>query len=142
MPPEQKPSICVHASCAALDGAAVLITGAPGAGKSDLLLRLIDRGFSLVADDQVLVEDGRASAPANLAGLIEVRGLGILRLQYSSRVKLALVACLGRGERLPQPATDPDFGLPRILIDPERAASPQILALALQATLGQVAFAA
>jgi HPr kinase/phosphorylase len=142
MPPEPGPARCIHASCAARDGAGVLITGASGAGKSDLLLRLIDRGFALVADDQVLVQEGWASPPPRLAGLIEVRGLGILRLPYLSRAKLALVASLGRGERLPEPVCDAAFGLPMIQLDPDRAAAPQILALALQATLGEVAFAA
>lgn len=132
----------IHASCAAFEGAAVLITGAPGTGKSDLLLRLIDRGFALVADDRVLVEDGWASAPRSLAGLIEVRGLGILRLPYLERAKLALIASLGRAERLPLPETDPAFGLPLVRIDPDRAASPQIVALALRTTLGHIAFAA
>ena len=65
----------IHGSCAARDGAAVLLLGPSGSGKSDLALRLLDRGFLLVADDQVLIEDGVARAPPPLAGLLELRGL-------------------------------------------------------------------
>ncbi len=91
----------VHASCAArlgLDGSeAVLLVGPPGAGKSDLVLRLIHAGWGLVADDQVVVEDGVASAPAALAGVLEVRGLGLFRLPYVASARLRLVCCGARG---------------------------------------------
>ena len=56
------PGMPLHASCAALRGDGVLILGPPGAGKSELVLRLLGRGWDLVADDQVehvvLLEDG------------------------------------------------------------------------------------
>ena len=72
----------VHASTVAVDGRAVLITGPSGSGKSDLALRLLDRGFILVSDDQTIVKkDGDrllASAPPNIAGKLEVRGIGIV----------------------------------------------------------------
>ena len=62
----------VHASAVAADGRAVLITGPSGSGKSDLALRLLDRGFTLVSDDQTIVRrEGSkliASAPPNIAG--------------------------------------------------------------------------
>ena len=74
----------VHATCVSLYGAGLIIRGPSGAGKSDLALRLIDRGARLVADDRVdlLVSDNGviARAPETLAGLLEVRGLGILRV--------------------------------------------------------------
>ena len=77
----------IHGTCVAFaDGdhwSAVLLQGRSGVGKSDLALRLIDVGASLVADDQVALAavDGRvtASAPDRLAGLLEVRGLGIVK---------------------------------------------------------------
>ena len=71
----------VHATAVALDGRAVLIFGPSGSGKSDLALRLIDRGWRLVADDRVVLTAAGgglvASAPPALAGLIEERGVGI-----------------------------------------------------------------
>mgnify|MGYP006207984755 CR=1 FL=1 len=71
----------VHTSCIAIGGRAVLIGGRSGRGKSDLALRLIDRGASLVSDDYTVVHrrDGRpvASAPDTIAGKIEVRGVGL-----------------------------------------------------------------
>ncbi|WP_040850329.1 HPr kinase/phosphorylase, partial [Nitrospirillum viridazoti] len=76
--------IRVHATCVSVGGAGVLLRGASGSGKSDLALRLVDAGALLVADDQVaLAADPTATlltatAPERLAGLIEVRGLGIL----------------------------------------------------------------
>jgi HPr kinase/phosphorylase len=76
----------IHASSVAIDKSAVLLAGSAGAGKSDLALRLIDQGAELVADDQtMLVQTGEmliASAPAAIAGLIEVRHIGLLRLPY------------------------------------------------------------
>lgn len=77
----------IHASSIALGGRAVLIAGAAGRGKSDLALRLIDRGALLVSDDYTRLEarDGRlwASAPETIAGRIEVRGVGIVELDHA-----------------------------------------------------------
>ncbi|TPG42926.1 aldolase [Sphingomonas koreensis] len=88
----------LHASCVAIGGRAVLIEGRSGSGKSDLALRLIDRGATLVSDDYtVLVRDkGQlvAIAPANIAGQIEVRGLGIVPIDHVERVPVALVITL------------------------------------------------
>lgn len=74
----------VHATCVDWDGAGLLIRGPEGSGKSDLALRLIDAGARLVADDRCEVEaaDGGlvARPPATIAGRLEVRGLGIVRL--------------------------------------------------------------
>jgi len=129
----------VYASCAARGGQAVLVTGEPGSGKSDLVLRLLDRGFELVADDRVDIAAGYASAPAALAGLLEVRGLGILRLPYLPRARLALLVRLsGEPERLPLPERDPDHGLPVIGVRPDAASAAQRVALALDCALGRV----
>jgi HPr kinase/phosphorylase len=128
----------LHASCAARPGPdgydAVLLTGPPGAGKSDLLLRLIDRGFQLIADDQVIVEDRLARAPAALAGLLEVRGLGLFRLPFLATATPRLVVRLGlTTARLPLPELDPDLGLPLVTIDPQHPSAPARVALALEA---------
>ncbi len=85
----------LHASCVAIDGRAVLIEGRSGAGKSDLTLRLVDRGAVLVSDDQTLCQRSggtlHATAPDRIAGLIEVRGLGLTAMPFATRVPIALV---------------------------------------------------
>lgn len=124
----------VHASCAAHDGSGVLLIGPAGSGKSDLLLRLIDRGFDLVADDRVEIEGGVARAPAALAGLLEVRGLGIIQLPYRACVPLALVVAMGRSERLPEPTQH--LGLPLIHVDPSQASAAARVDAALRCRAG------
>jgi serine kinase of HPr protein (carbohydrate metabolism regulator) len=88
----------IHASCVAIDGQAVLIEGGSGTGKSDLALRLIDRGAVLVSDDYTLLlrREGRliARAAANLAGRIEVRGIGILAMPHVEDVPVALLVAI------------------------------------------------
>jgi len=133
----------LHASCAAWatpDGTdALLLLGPPGAGKSDLLLRLIDRGFTLVADDQVIITNLIAVPPKSLAGLIELRGLGIFRLPYLASAPLRLVINLGPpATRLPEPETHA-LGLPMVTIDPTTPSAAARAALALEAACGRVA---
>ena len=118
----------------------MLLLGPAGAGKSDLLLRLIDRGFSLVADDQVLIDGLMASPPAVLAGLLEVRGLGLLRLPYTAPAGLVLAVALRRGERLPLPCRYQDLDLPMVLVDPWPASAPMLVELALDAVQGRGSF--
>ena len=89
----------VHqATCVAINGRAVLIEGPPGSGKSSLALTLIDRGAVLVGDDGLALEprDGRlyASPPPNIAGLLEVRNLGLLEFPTVGNVPVALVVRL------------------------------------------------
>jgi HPr kinase/phosphorylase len=129
----------MHASCAARDGLGILLTGSPGCGKSDLLLRLLDRGFALVADDQVAIgEDGMARAPASLAGLIEIRGLGIMRFPFIAAARPVLVAQLGKHiARLPSPRRDPVLDLPAIAIDPRPATAAQVAVLAFETVTGR-----
>jgi hypothetical protein len=105
----EAPDALIHATCVAIGGRAVLLAGPPGAGKSDLALRLIDRGAALVSDDytELRKSGGRllARAPATIAGRIEVRGLGIVDLPAAADVPVCLHADLGAApERLPEPA--------------------------------------
>ena len=129
----------VHASTVALDGRAVVISGPSGAGKSDLALRLLDRGFTLVSDDQTLVRrDGDkliATAPPNIAGKLEIRGIGIVEMERLSDVPVALIVELTSDiQRLPDDSRErPILGvrLPLISIDAMTASAPSKVALAL-----------
>jgi serine kinase of HPr protein (carbohydrate metabolism regulator) len=129
----------VHASTVALDGRAVVIGGPSGAGKSDLALRLLDRGFTLVSDDQTLVRrDGArliATAPPNIAGKLEVRGIGIVEMERLSDVPVALIVELTSDiQRLPDDSRErPILGVrvPLISIDAMTASAPSKVALAL-----------
>ena len=137
----------MHGSCAARDGHGVLLIGPPGAGKSDLVLRLLGRGFDLVADDQVDIAEGQVSAPAALAGLLEVRGLGILRLPYVPSAHLALVVDLTlRADRLPEPGlhaglpgSHAGLKVPLVHIDADAASAPDRVIMALDCALGRIA---
>jgi serine kinase of HPr protein (carbohydrate metabolism regulator) len=140
----------VHATCVALrlrrTWRAVLLRGPSGAGKSDLALRLIESGWHLVADDQTeLSRHGRqlmATAPARIAGLIEARGLGIVRVARDQVVRRAAVALLvdlahpERVERLPDPASEVVLGvtLPVVSLVPFEASASAKLRLALART--------
>jgi serine kinase of HPr protein (carbohydrate metabolism regulator) len=98
----------IHGTVVAIGGSGVLLRGAPGSGKSSLALRLIDcPGYGLgavllrtllVADDQVEIsktpEGLVAQAPAALAGLLEIRGVGIVKAPHQAEVLLRLVVDL------------------------------------------------
>ena len=97
----------VHATCVAIGGRGVLLFGHSGSGKSDLALRLIDRGARLVSDDYTIVtaKDGRllGSAPATIAGKIEVRGVGLVEMEHERDVPICLAIDLDRvPDRLPE----------------------------------------
>lgn len=101
----------IHANAVALDGAGILIRGPSGAGKSDLALRLIDGGAVLVADDRVDLVITRTghdqtglemAPPENLAGLLEVRGVGIVRMDFQAPVPLALIVDLVASDAVPR----------------------------------------
>jgi HPr kinase/phosphorylase len=134
----------IHGSCACRAGEGVLLIGPPGAGKSDLVLRLLARGFDLVADDRVEIADGMARPAPALAGLLEVRGLGIVRLTHVVEARLALVVELDNGAqsaapRLPTPAQHDGLCLPLIRLDAWSASAPERVSLALDCALGRVA---
>ena len=130
----------LHASTVATEGRAVLITGPSGSGKSDLALRLLDRGFSLVSDDQTVVKrDGDkllASPPTNIAGKLEIRGIGIVDVDHLTDLPVALIVELVMSDiqRLPDDSRErPILGvnLPLISIDAMTASAPSKVALAL-----------
>ena len=117
----------------------MLITGPSGSGKSDLALRLIDRGFTLVSDDQSIVRKDvdrlLAFAPPNIAGKLEIRGIGIVDMESVSDIPVALLIELTSDiQRLPDDARErPILGiqLPIITIDAMTASAPAKVALAL-----------
>lgn len=138
----------VHATCVALDGAAVLLRGPSGSGKSDLALRLIaEAGAQLVADDQCLLHrEGErilASAPESIFGRIEARGVGILDLPAARQAPVALVVDLlprSEIERLPDPAFVEVLGLslPRAELDAFAPGSLAALRLLLSQPRGRI----
>jgi serine kinase of HPr protein (carbohydrate metabolism regulator) len=129
----------LHASTVALDGRAVLITGISGSGKSDLALQLIDRGFTLVADDQTIVQrrgDGLyASAPATIRGKLEIRGLGIVPMQVVEEIPVALVVELASTvQRFPSDTRERiicGLPVPLVSVDAQTASAPAKVSLAL-----------
>jgi HPr kinase/phosphorylase len=138
---------CVAGTCVAIDGRGVLLRGPSGAGKSDLALRLIDSGACLVSDDQteVVCIDGRlfASAPASIRGLLEVRGLGILTLDWETRVGLHIVIDLGSPasiERFPDDRRCDILGIsvPLFRLAPFEASAPAKVRLAAGAAPGRI----
>lgn len=135
----------IHASCVARAGFGLLLLAPPGAGKSLLALRLIEAGWSLVADDQVQLarhDDALwASPPAALAGMIEARGLGIFSGIPHAPARLALAARLsGIPPRLPGPARFAalDLSVPEFPLDAAHPAAPALCAWALRAARGEL----
>jgi HPr kinase/phosphorylase len=93
-----------------------------------------------VADDRTEVVDGIGRPVAALAGLLEVRGLGIFRLPYVASARLALVVQLGpAAPRMPLPARHDGLGLPLVAVDAYVPSAPDRVALALDCALGRVA---
>ena len=92
------PSLIAQGTAVAIEGRALLIEGVPGSGKSSLALALIDRGALLVGDDAVTLSrmDGSitTSPPPNIAGKLEIRGVGLVDLPTAS-APLALILSLG-----------------------------------------------
>lgn len=134
--------LLLHATAIAIDGRALLLRGASGSGKSDLALRLIDAGARLVADDQCELyrrgEEVIVRAPAMIAGLLEVRGIGLVRFDALAEATVALVIDLVAPEiveRLPARQTEAILGLalPRIAVAPFETLAAAKLRLALRA---------
>ena len=130
----------LHATTVAIDGGGLLILGPSGAGKSSLALRLVSLGAALVSDDRtrltVVGGELRATCPnADLLGLIEVRGVGVLRAPALPSAVIRLVADLGQPEpdRLPPRRTVTILGvaLPLVL-HPQNDHFPDALMLYLR----------
>jgi HPr kinase/phosphorylase len=98
----------VHATCVAISGNGVLITGPSGSGKSALALDLMALGADLVADDRTILhrKGGQimATAPSAIAGLVEARGIGLLRVAHVAQARIALVVDMARVEKARMPA--------------------------------------
>ncbi len=88
-------NVLMHATAVAFEGRGLLICGASGRGKSGLALELMSRGATLVADDQTaLTREGaavRMSSPEAISGLIEARGIGVLRATSAPSVLSAVL---------------------------------------------------
>ena len=146
-------SITIHGTTIARRGSAALLQGPSGAGKSDLALRALTMPlqlpgeespvlFQLISDDQTMITrtDNMllASPPTTIAGLLEVRGIGIVDMSHHvDFAPLLLIATLSDGqvERLPQPEDETTtwLGLEimTVVINPFEASAPAKLALAL-----------
>lgn len=125
-------SLVHSASAVAIGGRAILIEGPPGSGKSALALALIDRGATLIGDDGVCLDVGGerllASPPPNIAGLIELRNVGLLTMPTAAQVPVGLVIrfdeqaprFIEQAERLQLLGRD----LPLVRIWPDPATAP------------------
>ncbi len=129
----------LHATTVAIDGVAVMIEGASGSGKSDLALRLIDRGAVLVSDDQTLVirvgKTLQARPPSTIAGRIEVRGIGIIAMPHVEDVPVGLLIRIdGAIERMPERRARKIAGIDvrQFAVDPFHASAPIKVELALR----------
>ena len=135
----------VHATTISIEDRAVLLCGPSGSGKSDLALRLIDSGAVLIADDRTdLSRSGdavMASPPQALAGLLEIRGVGIVRLPYRSGIPVALIVDLTSETPPRLPENDAcriieGIDLPCLSLNPFEASAPAKVRAALTYGLG------
>lgn len=134
----------LHVSSVAIDGRAVLIEGESGAGKSDLALRLIDRGATLISDDYTLLQRAGgeliASPPDTISGKIEVRGLGVLETPYVEKIPVALLIRLTDApERLPladEVRRIAGLDIREVAVDSRTASAPIKVELALRHLVG------
>ena len=129
----------LHATTVAIDGLAVLIEGRSGSGKSDLALRLIDRGAVLISDDQtLLIRAGSrllARPPQTIAGKLEIRGVGILSMPYLADIPVAMLVRLqDQVQRMPDRRIRRIAGIdvPEVAIEPFHSSAPIKIELALR----------
>jgi serine kinase of HPr protein (carbohydrate metabolism regulator) len=128
----------LHATTVAIDGRGVMIVGPSGSGKSDLALRLIDRGAVLVSDDYTDFSASggalTAAPPPTIAGRIEIRGIGIVELPHLAGARVAMLVDLaGEGDRMPEPRYESVAGvdLPAIALPAFDVSTPIKVEIAL-----------
>lgn len=134
----------LHATCIVIGDRAVLIEGRSGSGKSDLALRLIDRGARLVSDDYVVCtrREGRlhATAPETIRGRMEVRGIGIMTFDSVAEAEVGLlVEVVEEPQRLPEPGAFRHIAgvrIPEIALPSLQPSAPIKVELALRAQSG------
>ncbi len=145
--PNPSSQLQVHGTALMLGGHGVLLRGPSGAGKSDLALRLIDCGAILVADDRVNLTRAEGSilmsAPANLKGKLEIRGLGIVQLVCAPSASLTLVCDLvpaDQIDRFPNVLTETvlDQPVPAIEIDSKTQSAAAKVRYALKVARGEI----
>jgi HPr kinase/phosphorylase len=137
----------IHATAISIGGHGVVIIGPSGHGKSDLALRLIDRGAILISDDRVVIEDSNGQPllqPAhNIAGLIEVRGIGILEMEYARDIPLKLQIILADvSERFIESIMVADiagYAVHKITLSPFEASTAIKVELALKSVVDPIA---
>jgi HPr kinase/phosphorylase len=133
--------VLIHATTVSLDGRAVVLRGPSGSGKSDLALRLIENGI-LISDDQTRLERREtqifATAPPTIKGLLEVRGLGLIKVPTIDEAPVALIVDLMEVrhiERMPRPEQLQteilNVTLPRLALDPAKPGAPARIRMAL-----------
>ena len=130
----------LHCSTVAIGGRAVMIEGRSGSGKSDLALRLIDRGAKLVSDDYTIARrQGKillASPPPNIAGKMEVRGIGLVDMEHVSDVQLCLIVQLfdvvDRMPPVPEKRVVAGVAVPVMKIAPMENSAPIKVELAME----------
>lgn len=141
----------IHATCVSIAGHGVLLRGPSGSGKSDLALRLIEGGAVLVGDDYCAYHtesgwDGDtliAVSRPEMAGVLEVRGLGLVRVGHvkEAPVRLVFDLCPGQTpERMPPRETVDILGvtLPRLHLDPFQTSAAAKVRLAIRMITGDV----
>lgn len=135
----------LHATSVAIGEQSVLICGRSGSGKSDLALRLIDRGAVLVSDDYTIVQNQSgvlfASSPANIRGKIEVYGIGIVEIDSIQNIPVALIVTLDEPIiRMPDNVASrmiAGIALPIVSVSPYEASAPIKIEIALKSSQNQ-----
>ncbi len=139
--------IKIHGTCVEVDGLGVLLCGPSGCGKSDLALRLIDGGARLVADDYTELSLNNATisarAPETIKDLIEVRGVGVLKIGAALQAELGLVIDLVASDAVERLAEDDSVDLlglqvPRFRLAPFEASAPAKVRLIVRRVKGDI----